>query len=332
MRPWRERGCVYVSVNYRLGAAGLHGSVVAVQRRRHHRRQPVPAGPGDWHLRWVRDNIAAFGGDPDKVTIFGESAGAHAVATLLAVPAAKGLFAQAISESPAAHWSNETEIAAANTPSSSPRCSGVDGQDGARAVMAAKPSALVHALDKLIENRRRRGCSAPSPSVRPAEPSTCPSTRRRPCGRGVAHRGAADHRHQRRMKAGCSPASQAAADERVDGRSVVRPVSDPRSGNESLRPIRTIRNRGVHPARRRLRLWSAAWQTAEAHSSHAPTYLYRYDYAPRTFSWSGFGATHATELFAVFDFLSQPGSDRCSLLRPTEVRAAGQRRRADPLA
>ena len=44
-------------------------------------------------LRWVRDNIAVFGGDPDNVTIFGESAGAHAVATLLAVPAAKGLFA-----------------------------------------------------------------------------------------------------------------------------------------------------------------------------------------------------------------------------------------------
>ena len=53
-------------------------------------------------LRWVRENIAVFGGDPDNVTIFGESAGAHAVATLLAVPAAKGLFSQAIAESPAA--------------------------------------------------------------------------------------------------------------------------------------------------------------------------------------------------------------------------------------
>jgi para-nitrobenzyl esterase len=46
---------------------------------------------------------------------------------------------------------------------------------------------------------------------------------------------------------------------------------------------------------------SAAWQVAEAHRKHAPTYLYRYDYAPRTLSWSGFGATHATELLAVFD-------------------------------
>src|SRR6201996_7742946 len=46
---------------------------------------------------------------------------------------------------------------------------------------------------------------------------------------------------------------------------------------------------------------SAAWQLAEAHSSHAPTYLYRYDYAPRTLRWSGLGAAHATELLAGFD-------------------------------
>ena len=46
---------------------------------------------------------------------------------------------------------------------------------------------------------------------------------------------------------------------------------------------------------------TAAWQIAEAHGGARPTYVYRYDYAPRTFHWSGLGATHATELFAVFD-------------------------------
>jgi para-nitrobenzyl esterase len=46
---------------------------------------------------------------------------------------------------------------------------------------------------------------------------------------------------------------------------------------------------------------TAAWQIASAHGKHAPTYVYRYDYAPRTFHWSGLGATHATELLAVFD-------------------------------
>jgi para-nitrobenzyl esterase len=46
---------------------------------------------------------------------------------------------------------------------------------------------------------------------------------------------------------------------------------------------------------------TATWQVAEAHSRHAPTYVYRYDYAPRTLQWSGLGATHAMELLAVFD-------------------------------
>ena len=46
---------------------------------------------------------------------------------------------------------------------------------------------------------------------------------------------------------------------------------------------------------------SATWQIAEAHSRHAPTYVYRYDYAPRTLHWAGLGATHAMELLAVFD-------------------------------
>src|SRR5262252_635911 len=53
-------------------------------------------------LRWVRDNIRAFGGDPGNVTIFGESGGGGKVSVLLAMPAARGLFHRAIIQSGAA--------------------------------------------------------------------------------------------------------------------------------------------------------------------------------------------------------------------------------------
>ena len=54
-------------------------------------------------LEWVRDNIAGFGGDPDNVTVFGESAGAMSIGALLSMPAARGLFHRAILQSGAAH-------------------------------------------------------------------------------------------------------------------------------------------------------------------------------------------------------------------------------------
>jgi para-nitrobenzyl esterase len=89
---------VVVTVNYRLGALGfLDLSSFSGARRRFDSNiglHDVLAA-----LRWVRDNIAAFGGDPRKVTLFGESAGAGIVTTLLAAPAAEGLFVGAIAQS-----------------------------------------------------------------------------------------------------------------------------------------------------------------------------------------------------------------------------------------
>lgn len=76
---------------------------------------------------------------------------------------------------------------------------------------------------------------------------------------------------------------------------------------------------------------SAAWDIAEAHSTHAPTYRYRYDYAPRTLKWSGLGATHATELLAVFDvyrtrfgsLLTAAGDQRSAARVTRDVRPVG---------
>jgi para-nitrobenzyl esterase len=81
---------VVVAINYRLGALGLlHVGDSSNRTLLDH----IAA------LRWVRDNIAAFGGDPDQVTVTGESAGAIAIANLLGMPDARGLFHRAILES-----------------------------------------------------------------------------------------------------------------------------------------------------------------------------------------------------------------------------------------
>lgn len=88
-------GVVCVTINYRLGAEGFL------------QIDGAPANRGLLDqiaaLRWVRDNIAAFGGDPDAVTIAGESAGAMSVMTLLSTSQAAGLFRRAIAESGAGH-------------------------------------------------------------------------------------------------------------------------------------------------------------------------------------------------------------------------------------
>jgi len=89
---------VVVTLNYRLGALGfLDLSSFNSPRRRFDTNiglRDVLAA-----LHWVRDNIAAFGGDPGRVTLFGESAGGGIVTTLLTIPAAEGLFAGAIAQS-----------------------------------------------------------------------------------------------------------------------------------------------------------------------------------------------------------------------------------------
>ena len=73
-----RRGCVFVSVNYRVGAYGAI-DLSSLSDDRHTIDSNLYLRDLVLALRWVRDNIGAFGGDPNSVTIFGESAGAHCV-------------------------------------------------------------------------------------------------------------------------------------------------------------------------------------------------------------------------------------------------------------
>lgn len=94
-----SQGMVVVTINYRLGVLGYlaHPELSAESRQR------VSGNYGLLDqiaaLKWIEANIAAFGGDPDKVTIAGESAGALSVTYLMASPAARGLFDRAIAQS-----------------------------------------------------------------------------------------------------------------------------------------------------------------------------------------------------------------------------------------
>ena len=104
----REGGVVVVTFNYRVGVEGFA------------QLEGAPANRGLLDqvaaLEWVRDNISAFGGDPDRVTVFGQSAGGGSVAALLAMDRAAGLFHRAVVQSmPGTFFSPElaADIAAA---------------------------------------------------------------------------------------------------------------------------------------------------------------------------------------------------------------------------
>jgi para-nitrobenzyl esterase len=142
-------GVVLVTINYRLGIDGFALLPDAVSNRG--LLDQVAA------LEWVRDNIAAFGGDPANVTIFGESAGAMSVTTLLGMPRARGLFVRVIAQSGAAQAGADPADARLVTG----ELSKVLGIDATAASLAGLP------LDKLVAAQaavRDAMAAAPDPA------------------------------------------------------------------------------------------------------------------------------------------------------------------------
>jgi para-nitrobenzyl esterase len=142
--PFASAGTVFVSFNYRLGTEGFAGI------------EGAPANRGLLDaveaLRWVRDNIENFGGDPAKVTVFGESAGAGVIAALLAMPLAKGLFRRAITQSvPGTFF--EPDLAASVTAAVA-AAAGVPATY--QGLASADPLCLVDAQMKVAANMRQQ--------------------------------------------------------------------------------------------------------------------------------------------------------------------------------
>jgi para-nitrobenzyl esterase len=292
-----RRGFVYVSLNYRLGGLGcVDLSSLS-----------TPETPIDSNLflrdivmalRWVKDNIAAFGGDPGNVTIFGESAGAQAVATLLAVPDAAGLFHQAISESPLTGMASSQEVAAEIAGRFVTRM-GVDRRNAAAQLHKADTAALVRATFHVLLHTPEKmvGVSPVGPThgddFLPLDPFEA-------MRQGVAHQvplivgtnadeGQLFTRILKLLPTNSHTIERALAHSPTEVRERIL-ASYPQYPD----PKACVQFAGD------MIFGTAAWQIAEAHATFAPTYLYRYDFAPRTLHLAGLGATHATELLAVF--------------------------------
>ncbi|MFC9786665.1 carboxylesterase/lipase family protein [Rhodococcus sp. NPDC127528] len=292
----RRGDVVYVSVSYRLGALGyLDFSEYSTPER------PFDSNLGLRDqlaaLGWVRRNIAAFGGDPDNVTLFGESSGANAVTTLMCVPAADGLFARAIAESPPAAsaygpdrakgWATEfVDILGGSA-------------DPVRALTTAHPDALVRAGDALAARGADEapGTRAFAPMVdgdllpqHPLDAFASGRQHRIPLIIGTnAHEGTLFPRFLDII-----PTDPVRIEKMFE-------ETDP-----ALKARIQAAYRGYPRRRAAVRLggdvtfWEPSVLVAQSHATAAPTYAYRYDFSPRLFDLTGFGATHGTEMLAVF--------------------------------
>ena len=162
-----RKGIVTVSVNYRLGIFGFMAHPDLTKESGHH-------ASGNWGLldqvaalKWVQQNIAAFGGDPRKVTIGGESAGSISVSALMASPLSKGFIAGAIGES-GALISTLPPKSLADTEKDGVKFGKISGADSVSSLRALS-------AEKIMELTAPAGRGGGAAAAGPAVPSFTPN-------------------------------------------------------------------------------------------------------------------------------------------------------------
>ena len=147
-----EEGVVVVSINYRLGIFGFFSLPELISESGHNSAGNYGLLDQVAGLQWVNRNIAAFGGDPNNVTIFGESAGSFSVSQLMASPLSKGLFHKAIGESGA-------NFSAQSVPSPSLTDSAKENAEYAKTRFGTDSLKELRGLsaDKILEEVRKPG-------------------------------------------------------------------------------------------------------------------------------------------------------------------------------
>jgi para-nitrobenzyl esterase len=131
--PLAKKGAVVVTVNYRLGAFGFMAHPALAAESAEHSSGNYGLLDQIAALQWVQRNIARVGGDPSRVTIFGESAGAMSVGSLIGSPLAKGLFQRAILESGTGTVGSQSRATAEGNGIKIASALGVTGTDAAAA-------------------------------------------------------------------------------------------------------------------------------------------------------------------------------------------------------
>jgi para-nitrobenzyl esterase len=329
----RRGGIVYVSINYRLGALGyLDFSRYSTPER------PIESNLGLRDqvaaLAWVRANIRAFGGDPDAVTLFGESAGGNAVTTLMTVPAAAGLFQRAIAQSappnavypPAltAEWAatfvrilaEQTRGApdagvdagqpagqsAEDRPAEPPVSSGLTDAEAVRLLLDAGPARLAGATTTLTVR---------SPDQYPGTIPLCPVID----GDFLPERPLDAFRDGRAHRVPLIIGTNQREGSLFSGRIDILASTPPRMravfANTKKKAKKALKAQypGIPAARAALdfggdySFWYPSVKVGERHSRYAPVYFYRFDAAPRLLRRMGLDATHGLELFPLFDRL-----------------------------
>lgn len=332
----REGGIVYVSLNYRLGGFGYVDFS----------RWSTPERPLESNLglrdqlkalEWVRDNIAAFGGDPDRVTLCGESSGANAVTTLMTVPRAEGLFHAAIAQSPPANaiyppevagkWAGDLlEILARLVGDDDLESTSVDG--AAELLDRATPHQIVAATAKLFLRTPDDvpGSIFLSPVI---DGDLLPE---RPLDAFKAGRA-----HAVPLLIGTNDREGSVFTGRRDilATTPLRIRTIFANTKKKARKAITAQYPGL-PARRAaldfggdMAFWYPTVKVAERHALHARVLFYRFDIAPRLLKVAGVDAFHGLDLYALFDRMSSPFGLTISSLggRRAFVRTAKRMRR-----
>lgn len=291
-----ERGdIVYVSINYRLGALGyLDFTPFSTAERAFDSnlglRDQVAA------LQWVQRNIAAFGGDPEKVTIFGESAGATAVTTLMATPAAKGLFAGAIAEFGSGSGLEHAAIArlgCAFRRDPQFRSTAREGFDlgDCRRIGPSRQQTRCrgtgeHAWTTSLRSGRRRRL----PAALPLDAFNEGSAHQVPMIIGT-----------NRREGTLFPKVLDALPTNPSRIDTMFALTDPEAGKRILATYPGYPDeQSAIDVGGDVTFWHPSVELMQAHAQSAPTYAYRFDFAPTMMRWLGLDATHGFEMFAVF--------------------------------